>query len=153
MKVPPPASAPQPLLPPDDPTASAQIARHLAARAAAIEIAHHLERHTYRWTTERQLQDGIAEVLATRFDAHAEHALSQQDRPDFWVTVGGFHVAVEVKIRGARTPILQQLGRYAAHDSVDAVLLASGKRALLVGIPTEIHRTPVVITHTKGPLR
>lgn len=148
-----PASGQKIHFPPDDRTAAAQIARQRGGRAAAIEIAHHLERHTYRWTTERQLQDGIAGVLATRFEVYAEYALSQQDRPDFWVAVRGYHVAVEVKIRGARTPILQQLGRYAAHNSVDAVLLASGKRALLVGIPAEIHGTPIVVTHTKGPLR
>lgn len=123
------------------------------ARSAALDIARHLQRHTYQWTTERQLQDGIAAVLAARYDVRAEHALSQQDRPDFWVSLGPYRVAVEVKIRGARTPILQQLGRYAAHDTVDAVLFASGRRALLVGIPTEIHHTPIVVTHTKGPLR
>lgn len=123
------------------------------ARSAALAIAHHLERYTYRWTNERQLQDGIGDVLANAFDVQPEYALSERDRPDFWVTLGPYHIAVEVKIRGARTPILQQLGRYAAHDSIDALVLAAGKRALLVGIPPEIHRTPVVVAHTKGPLR
>jgi hypothetical protein len=123
------------------------------ALAAALEIARHLERYTYRWGGERDLQQGIGIVLARRFDVQAEVSLSRRDRPDFLVTVESHRVAVEVKISGARTAILQQLGRYAAHDTVDAVVLAAGRRALLVGIPDLIHRKPVVVAHTKAPLR
>lgn len=135
------------------PTPGTALMAEADPRSAAMAIVHHLQRYTYRWTTERQLQEGIGDVLANTYQVAPEHALSKKDRPDFWVTAGHYHIAVEVKIRGARTPILQQLGRYAAHDCVDAVILAAGKRALLVGIPPEIHRTPVLVAHTKGPLR
>lgn len=122
-------------------------------RAAALQVAQHLEAHVFQWTNERELQHGIGDALAPRFDVQAEVVLSRHDRPDFVVTVPPYRVAIEVKVAGARTAILRQLSRYAAHASVDALVLAAGLRALLPGIPTEIHGKPVLVAHTRAPLR
>lgn len=137
------------------PAAARDARRHgpRTAQAAAELIVRQLETYTYRWCDERSLQQGIGAVLAERFMVAAELAVSARDRPDFLVHVEPYRVAVEVKISGARTAILRQLGRYAAHDNIDAVVLASGQRALLVGIPQMIHRKPVVAAHAKARLR
>ena len=125
----------------------------VSAQAAALELTSVLCRYRFRWCDERDLQTAIGSVLAQRFDVQAETALSERDRPDFLVTVGGRLVAVEVKVQGAWTSIVRQLGRYATHPGVDAVVLADGRRALLPGLPDQIHGKPVDGVYVSGPLR
>lgn len=65
------------------------------------------------------------------------------------MTIGGGPVAVEVKVQGSPKANLSQLGRYAAHSEVDAVIPASGRRTLLA---TAIHETPVPVGYLGGGL-
>lgn len=124
------------------------------AQAAARTVADHLGRHTYRWTTEHDLQQGIGAVLAQGFEhCRAEAAISPKDRPDFLVYAEDCTVAVEVKVRGSFALILRQLGRYAQHDRVDALVLAAGRRTLLPGMPTTLLGKPVISVLTRAPLR
>lgn len=124
------------------------------ARAAARAVADHLNRFTYRWTAERDLQLGIGDVLAKGFEhCRAEVAISAKDRPDFLVYALGCTVAVEVKVRGSHAAILRQLGRYAEHDRLDAIVLAAGRRTLLPGMPTTLFGKPLVTVLTRNPLR
>jgi hypothetical protein len=121
----------------------------LVAAADAERLATYLAAFDYRWTSELELQDAIWDLLLPRFPAEfpllqREAILSPQDRPDFMVTVGGTTVAVEVKVKGSRNAVLRQLGRYAAHDEVDAVLLASGRRVLAATMPPSIHGKPLL---------
>jgi hypothetical protein len=81
------------------------------------------------------LRDGLPEVEILR-----EHRLSDRDRPDFFVTVGG--VAIEVKIGGrgqSRTGIVRQLARYAEHDQVEAIILATGVSILPFRLSKPVH--------------
>ncbi|MEE3755241.1 hypothetical protein [Mycobacterium intracellulare] len=119
---------------------------------AAAAVADHLGRFTYRWTSEIELQEAIWGVLQSRFVAERERALSRRDRPDFMVDVDGVAVALEVKVAGARNAVLRQLGRYAEHDTVDAIVLASSRRVLSAGIPAVIHRKPVLAIYLGGLL-
>lgn len=120
--------------------------------AAAQLLADHLSSFTYDWMTERELQDHVAAILAPRYPAQRERALSARDRPDFLVDIGGLTIAVEVKIAGARNAVLRQLGRYAAHDEIAAIVLASGKRTLLAGIPSHLHSKPITVALLAGAL-
>ncbi len=115
-------------------------------------VADHLLGFTYQWTTEAELQEAMWDVLPVRFPAERERALSRRDRPDFIVTVDGLLVAIEVKVAGARSAVLRQLGRYAEHDSIAAIILASGRRVLAAGIPEVIHAKPVLSIHLGGRL-
>ncbi|BCI84682.1 hypothetical protein MTY66_63070 (plasmid) [Mycolicibacterium sp. TY66] len=119
---------------------------------AAAAVADHLGRFTYRWTNEIELQQAIWDVLQSRFVADRERALSRRDRPDFIVDVDGVSVALEVKVAGARNAVLRQLGRYAEHDTVDAIVLASSRRVLAAGIPAAIHGKPVLAIYLGGLL-
>lgn len=121
----------------------------VAAAADAERLAVYLAGFDYRWTSELELQDAIWQLLLPRFPdefplLQREAILSPQDRPDFMVTVGDTAVAVEVKVKGSRNAVLRQLGRYAAHAEVDAVLLASGRRVLAAAMPTSIHGKPLL---------
>lgn len=114
------------------------------AAAAAQLVADRIGGFRYRWLTEEGLQRALWKVLEPQFAARREEPLSQRDRPDFLVSVGGFTVAVEVKVQGARSAVLRQLGRYAEHDTVAALLFVSGRRTLAAGVPAVIHGKPVV---------
>ncbi len=121
--------------------------------AAANVVADHLQGYRYAWTSEVELQDAIWDVLAPNFNAVRERALSRRDRPDFLVHVDGLgSVAVEVKITGSRNAVMRQLGRYAEHDDIDAVILASGRRVLAAAMPTVIHTKPVLAIHLGSAL-
>ncbi|WP_099024351.1 hypothetical protein [Mycolicibacterium palauense] len=111
---------------------------------AALAVANALTGFTYCWTAEADLQAAMHDVLAPRFHTDREKALSRRDRPDFLVNVGVLTVAVEVKVKGARNAVVRQLGRYAEHDDVDALLFASGRRVLVPAMPGEIHGKPVI---------
>ncbi len=119
---------------------------------AARDLAAHLSSCLYEWTAERDLQDAVADRLGQRYAVCRERALPGRDRPDFLVETTGFGVAVEVKVNGSRTAVLRQLGRYAAHREVGAVVLASGRRSLLAGMPAMIHGKPVAVALLAGGL-
>lgn len=114
------------------------------ATSAAQLVADRIAAHVYRWTTEVELQDGLWAVLGAEFACEREKALSRRDRPDFIVTVHPYRVAVEVKVKAARNAVLRQLGRYAEHDAVDAVLFVTGRRVLVSAVPGQIHGKPVI---------
>ncbi len=118
----------------------------------AAAVADHLSSRGYDWMTERDLQSAVADRLCERFEVSREKALSRRDRPDFLVAGTGFDVAVEVKVKGPRNAVLRQLGRYAAHGEVGAVVLASARRTLLAGIPSMIHGKPVAVALLAGEL-
>lgn len=111
---------------------------------AALVVANDLSGFTYRWTTEAELQAAMHTVLVERFHTDREKALSRRDRPDFLVNVGMFTVAIEVKVQASRSSVIRQLGRYAEHSSVDALLFASGRRTLVPAMPQEIHGKPLI---------
>lgn len=116
-------------------------------------VVQQLASHAYAWSTEAELQDGIRETLLSRFDhVQSEVVLSRRDRPDFVVDVAGAVIAIEVKVAGARNEILRQLGRYAEHDTVDGLVLASARRTLLWALPESIHGKPLAGALVAGPL-
>lgn len=120
--------------------------------ADAERLVSYLAGFDYRWSTELQLQDAMWSVLQPRCPEefpvlHREYRLSPEDRPDFMVTVGNTTVAVEVKVQGSRHAVLRQLGRYATHDEVDAVVLASGRRVLAAAMPVSLHGKPLLAVH------
>lgn len=75
----------------------------------------------------RYLRDCLPEA-----DIKREFSLSPADRPDFLIDN---RIVIEVKVRAAKSKraIWAQLERYAAHDQVTDVILATNKA---MGLPT-----------------
>lgn len=87
---------------------------------------------------EKRTQTDLALVFEQRGIAfERECRLSQGDIPDFLID----GVAVEVKLKGARKKdVFRQLGRYAKHDRVKAIMLVTN---LTMGLPETLEGKPV----------
>lgn len=123
------------------------------APADAVAIADHvvavLGRRIYRAARETALQDGIEQVLQEHaFRVQREFRLTSCDRPDF--LIDGC-VVVEVKMRASGSSVLAQLARYAAHERVKALVVATPRLSSLSGMPAEIFGVPVRVVALPGP--
>lgn len=106
-----------------------------------------LERHRFRGMTEEHFQDGIEAILEEAgITYQREERLTPRDRIDFLVGETG----IEVKINGSPSEIIRQLGRYAAHEHITALVLASSRIRLIRGIPATIHGVPVIPVALRG---
>lgn len=102
----------------------------------AIAVA--LSSRRFSFTSESELQEGIADVLGQEgFSFEREAVLAPGDRVDFLVGA----VALEVKVDGAPSAVLGQLHRYAQCPRVEALLLVTS-RATLRGVPAELAGKP-----------
>jgi hypothetical protein len=112
------------------------------------EVVSALGAYRHRGVNEAQIQHSVGCVLAQRgFVFERERVLSPHDRPDFLVAGG---VVVEVKMKVSRSAVLMQLGRYAGHECVAAVVLASPRYTVVAGLPERIHGRPVVGVQLPG---
>jgi hypothetical protein len=108
-----------------------------------------LSDRVYRAARERALQDAIEAVLCgAGFRVEREFRLNDRDRPDFLVDEC---VAVEVKMRASGSAVLSQLARYAAHDRVRAIVVATPRLSSLAGMPVEILGVAVRPVALSGP--
>lgn len=106
----------------------------------------------YRGRAEKEVQDQVSAALAAAaLVVEREVRLNDRDRPDF--VVGG-QVVVEVKLKTPRSVVVRQLGRYAEHDRVAAIVLASTSFTTLRNMRMTIHGVPVfpAILHGCGLL-
>lgn len=132
-------------------------------------LAAYFGTHRPRTTTERDLQDAIAEALRTLPEGtrvRREHALTRRDRPDFYVvercpaceaaereTGGPVHcqapsryrgVAIEVKTKGGLSDLTRQVFRYAELPAVGGVLVVTTKN-MHDRLPAEAMGKPVAV--------
>jgi hypothetical protein len=101
-----------------------------------------IEQQQFDLSTEKRMQSQLSEVLLlNHYEFEREKILSDKDIPDFLVEK---EIIIECKLRGARSPrkmdVYKQLCRYAEHETVKALILASN---LSMGIPPEINGKPV----------
>lgn len=89
---------------------------------------------------EKRTQVDFAAVLTDQgITFSREHRLSAADIPDFLID----GIAVELKLKGARKKaIFKQITRYAEHDAVKAIILATN---VTMGLPENINGKPVYI--------
>lgn len=101
--------------------------KHISANT----LTEALRGYRFRFTDEKELQDGVASVLSSSGMHYArEYRLTETDRPDFWIPAEG--VAVEVKIKGSTSSVIRQLHRYAARPEVKAVVLVTSRMRHIV---------------------
>jgi len=120
-----------------------------SALGVAEDLVGVLQSHIVRGQRETQIQDGVERVLrvATDYEVVRECRLSAQDRPDFLVDG---RVVIEVKMRASGSEVLWQLGRYAAHERVEAIVVASPRFSTLSRIPSMIHGVAVRVVGLSG---
>lgn len=103
------------------------------------EIIRLLSSTRFPLSNEKLLQAAIEE----EFDAHGvehlrEHRLSGADIVDFYFPAS--RIAAEAKIKGSKRAIYSQMVRYAAHETVDELILVTN---VPMGMPSEINGKPV----------
>lgn len=104
----------------------------------------------YLGVDEYAVQDGIAEILTRNgIDFEREKRLGPRERLDFAVGT----TAIEVKVRTSRADLIRQLGRYAAHEEVEHIILASPSRRVLAGLPDQVYGVPIVGVLIRGGSR
>lgn len=100
-----------------------------------------LARYQISTVNEATAQVDIARALRIDFVEGAvkrEYRVSKRDRPDFMI---GGRIALEVKVqRASKLDVWRQLCRYAEHDMVEEIVLAT---SLAMGLPPDINGKPV----------
>lgn len=93
--------------------------------APSIEsVVRAIHAHRFDLSTEKRLQEDVWGVLKKAFPlAEREYRLCLEDIPDFFID--GIVVECKVRHSGSKMSIFRQLQRYAKHESVKAVILAS----------------------------
>ena len=108
--------------------------------STAMQVVSLLERYQFDLSTEKHLQAGVETAfIENGLVFEREKRLSARDIPDF-ILEGG--IVVECKLRGKsrKIDVYQQLLRYAQHQDVSTIVLASNS---VMGLPDEMHGKPV----------
>ena len=83
--------------------------------------------YTYPYGNELDLQNAVQDALLDSGYYFQREYINGSDRIDFLVTDGDQGIALECKIKGGPTAVLEQLLRYADLPEVDAVLLVTSR--------------------------
>lgn len=116
----------------------------------AGELAEVLMSHTFRSTSEVELQEGIQLVLAGRdivFEREVD--LGRKDRIDFVVAP---RIGLEVKIRAGLSEVTRQLHRYAQSDQLDTIVFVTTSSRLCSLLPRTLNGKPIVFASLGGVL-
>ncbi len=99
-----------------------------------------LASYRYSFTSERELQDGLARALDEGgFGHEREHRLAPGDIVDFLVAPG---IGLECKTEGSLSLVTRQLHRYSQHEAIGALLLVTSK-SRHDNLPSEMNGKPV----------
>jgi alkanesulfonate monooxygenase SsuD/methylene tetrahydromethanopterin reductase-like flavin-dependent oxidoreductase (luciferase family) len=109
-------------------------------REAATAVAAHISRHRFTYRDERDLQEGIAELLGGEHHVEREVRLNAADRVDLLVDGS---LCIETKIAGSPQAVRRQLERYAAHPDIAAILLVTSR--VRHDVPHEMNGKPVIV--------
>lgn len=100
-----------------------------------------LQGFRFRFTTEDELQRGVAQALDRRKVPYLrEHRLNAEDRPDFLIE----RIIVECKIDGSTQSLLRQVQRYAQHQEVDGIIVVTN-RTRHRSVAGELNGKPIIV--------
>ena len=110
-------------------------------------VARAIASRRFRFSRERELQDGIAFALRDEAIAFRREArLGESGCIDFLCDGG---VGLEVKVGGPLAAVTRQLHRYACSDDVRALVLVTSRRTL-DRLPDAMMGKPVRVVHLLG---
>jgi hypothetical protein len=98
-----------------------------STQSTIAEVARILRLYRFHFSSEEELQRGIAEAL-TESDVPfvREARLSDRCRIDFVVPVLDCTIGIEVKVAGAPSSVMRQLNSYLRH--IDGIVLVTTRR-------------------------
>jgi len=112
--------------------------------ACIEELCALLATHTFRFSSEAELQEGLRGVLvAAGVPFEKEYRLSAKDRLDFFVRGT---VAIESKLDRSLASLTRQVNRYTLDDRVHGVLVVA-TRMRLQYMPETLNSKPIRV-HT-----
>jgi hypothetical protein len=104
-----------------------ELPAELSLEQRISELADVIGRHRYRFSNERDLQDGIQRVLELNSIGHSrEYRLTGHDIVDFLVG----DVGIEVKVSGSPVQVYRQLARYAESEEIAGLILVTARTQL-----------------------
>lgn len=130
-----------------------------ATTAAAFAIGRALTNRKWRGRSEADIADEIERVLNSAIFTgpclpmtfHREYALTKTDRFDFAAVIecqSPNIVVIEVKINEATlSKTAEQMQRYAVHDQVGAIILATTSQRLTMQCPRSLQEKPIYPLH------
>ncbi len=114
----------------------------------AEDLADLLKKYRLRWSREKDLQDGVEQVLRCEDVPFVrEYCFDAANRVDFWLP--DFGIALEIKIKGSLTDVALQLSRYAEFIEVREILLLTAVRAH-ASVPRRINNKPIVVESVRS---
>jgi hypothetical protein len=117
----------------------------LELAAELLSVTQRLRTTRFVFTTEGELQQGVAQALAVEgLDVEAEVRVDARNRLD--LKVG--RVGIEIKIGGTWREVRRQLERYAGLDTIGALVLVTSRPSHR-RIEGELARKPVFV-HLAG---
>jgi hypothetical protein len=111
------------------------------------EAADALSGHRFMFTSEDELQQGIAMVLGKEWTR--EHVLSKEDRIDFWHKM--HCLGIEVKVDGSLSELTRQVFRYTENEKVQGVLVVTSL-SRLSRLPDTMNGKPVRVLRLTGSI-
>lgn len=109
-----------------------------------IVITKLLQRHRFRYGSEKELQDGVEHILRQCKFSFGREVPVEGGIIDFIVRMAdGSRIGLELKIKGSPTAVLQQLGRYSANSDLSAIILVTA-RLQLSNLPKSLNGIPLV---------
>lgn len=106
---------------------------------------------SFRVGDESDLQRDVAEYLgAARVGYTREVSLDRYSRIDFWIPTGErVGIGLELKVGGTAKELLRQLLRYARHDSISELIIASTNHSALK-LPAEVNGKRLHAVHLRA---
>jgi len=100
--------------------------------------------HRLRYSSEYDLQDGIASILTAAGIGFQREVVLGSDRLDFLIDGT---TALEVKVGGSPSALVRQIHRYAAQGGIESIIVVTTKRQHVIHIPPTINGKPVEAIH------
>lgn len=99
-------------------------------------LASYLRQYRVSYATETIMHDSVEEALngliieGDSVKIKREHRFNDTDRVDFFLPDYG--IAIECKVKGSFSSVMQQLIRYAGQESVKGIVLVTSKSTHIV---------------------
>jgi hypothetical protein len=110
-----------------------------------MTVARILEGVRFRFSTEEELQLGVAAALA-EYIPEREVILGPKDRVDFLL----WGVGIEIKIKGGISALTRQLMRYAQHERVRSLVVVTSREQYRLQLPATMNGKPLRVVSLRG---